>query len=144
MRVAAIPPILLAAAALAPGGCGATSGDSADKFKGRQKQVAQAVDDVRDAGRKRDGRKICDSYMTPQLRDRLASLARTSGRGTDCADQLDDSLKDADSFDLKVESISIEGTTATVRVKTKTARDRDPVDTLQFVEQRGWRISTLP
>src|SRR4051794_7835244 len=112
MRAAAIPPIVLAAAALAPGGCGASSTDSAKDFQGREKQVAQTIDDVSEAARKRDARKICDEFFTPELRAKLAGLARVSGRGTDCADQLKDSLQDATALDLKVEDVAITGNTA--------------------------------
>jgi hypothetical protein len=144
MRAAAIPPVILAAALLAPGGCGTSSSDSSDKFKGREKQVAEAIDDLGDAARKRDSRKICDSLLTPAVRDRLAQLAKVSHRGTDCADQLEDSLQDATTLDLKVESISISGNTATARVKSDLRRGKDPVDTLELEDQRGWRISKLP
>jgi hypothetical protein len=144
MRAAAIPPVLLAAAALAPGGCGASSSNSADKFQGREKQVAQTVDDLSDAARKRDASKICDELLTTELKAKLAGLARVSKRGTDCADQLKDSLQDTTSLDLKVEDVSITGNTATVKVKTNVSRGSDPVDTLQLAEQRGWRISELP
>jgi hypothetical protein len=144
MRAAAIPPIVLAAALLAPGGCGSSSSNSSDKFKGREKQVAQAIDDLGDAARKRDSRKICDSLLTPEVRDQLAALAKVSHRGTDCADQLEDSLQDATTLDLKVESVSISGNTATARVKSDVRRGKDPVDTLELQDQRGWRISKLP
>ena len=144
MRAAAIPPILLAAAALAPGGCGASSSNSADKFQGREKEVAQTVDDLSDAARKRDATKICDEFLTAELKAKLAGLARVSKRGTDCADQLKDSLQDTTAIDLKVQDVSINGNTATVKVETDVSRGKDPQDTLTLTDDRGWRISELP
>jgi hypothetical protein len=144
-RAAAIPPLVLAAAALAPGGCGAKS-NSSSKFSGPAKDVASAVDDLGSAARSRDAGKICDSLMTTDLRNKLAQLARVSHRGTTCKDQLKDSLQDTDSVDISVvpNGIKITGTTATVRVKTNLSRGTDPVDTLQMANQQGWRISRLP
>ena len=144
MRAAASPPILLAAAALAPGGCGASSSNSADDFQGAEKQVAQAVDDLSEAARKRDASKICDELLTPELKAKLTRLARVSNRGTDCEDQLKDSLQDATALDLKVEDVAITGDTAVVKVKTDVTRGDDPTDTLRLSNQRGWRISELP
>jgi hypothetical protein len=146
MRAAAFPPVLMALAALAPGGCGATAKKSADRFSGREKEVAQTVDDLVKAAGRRDSAKICDGLLTPALKARLDALARTSRRGTGCADQLKDSLQDVDSLDLKVVpgGIRITGDSAVVRVRTDVNGSHDPVDTLRLVDQRGWRIAELP
>ena len=143
MRAAAIPPILLAAAALAPGGCGTASKKNLDKFKGRQHDVARTVYDFRDAAQRRDAKKVCDSYLSTELKAKLAQLARVDHRGTDCADQVSDSLRDADSYDITVESVAISGNTATVQIKTDVAHGTDRKDTLQLVDQQGWRLSSL-
>ena len=143
MRAAALSPIALAVLALAQGGCGSASNTVPSGLQGREKDAAQAVDDLRKAASRRDARKICDSYLTPELKASLATLARTTKRGSDCADQLKDSLQDADSLDLEVEAVRITGNTATVRVKTNATRGDDPVDTLHLVDQRGWRIDRL-
>ncbi len=136
MRAAALPPVVLAVAALASGGCGAQAANSAKDFTGREKVVAQTVDDLAAAARKVDARKICDAFLTRPLKDRLG--------GTRCADRLHASIQDADAFDLRVESVRLSGARATVRVKTHTSRGQSPVDVLQMVEQRGWRIAVLP
>jgi hypothetical protein len=142
-RVAILPVIVLAVALMAPGGCGSSTKSNVDTFHGVQKDVAQTVDDLASTARKGDARKICDAYLTAELKARLATLARKTGRGTDCAAQIKDSIRDADAFDVTVESVQVAGTRATVRVKTKTSAKRDPVDTLEMVDQRGWRIPTL-
>ena len=132
---------ILAVAALA--GCGET--DNSKDFKGAQKDVAQAIDDLGSHARKLDAAKICDRMLTPDLKAKLAVLAtKRSGRGSDCADQLKDSLRDADAFEMDVQSMRIDGSTAAVTVKVKTSADRDPVSTLQLVNQRGWRVAQLP
>jgi hypothetical protein len=142
-RAAILPVIVLAVALMAPGGCGSSTKTNVDKFQGAQKDVAQTVVDLASTARKGDARKICDAYLTAELKARLAALARTSKRGTDCAAQLKDSIRDADAFDVTVESVQVAGTRAIVRVKTKTSAKRDPVDTLQMADQRGWRIAAL-
>ena len=139
-------PILLALAAttLGAAGCGPATTTSAGDYKGADKDVAQTVDDLATAARRGDARKICDSLLSAGVKAQLTRLARTSGRGTDCADQLKDSIRDADAFDLKVLSIKRSGGTATVQIRTKTSAATDPVDTLRLVDQRGWRIAALP
>jgi hypothetical protein len=143
-RAALLPPIVLAVALMAPGGCGTTTKTDTSKFTGTQKQVAQTVADLATQARKVDGAKICDGFLTPALKNRLAALAKTTRRGVSCADQLKDSLRDVDVFDLTVESVKIAGTAATVTVKANTNAKRDPTGTLHMVDQRGWRISQLP
>jgi hypothetical protein len=143
-RVAALPPIVLAAAALAPGGCGTTPSNSADHFKGPQHDVAQAIDDLVTAAQRADARKICDQLLTPALRGHLDQLARQTRRGADCADELKKSIQDANAFDVKVLSVQVAGATATARVRTNVPHGADPVDVLTLANQRGWRLSKLP
>lgn len=141
-RLAALPPLVLAASALAIAGCGGT--DNSKDYRGADKDVAAAIDDISSHARKLEARKICDGFMTTELKAKLAAEARRSGRGTDCADQLKDSLRDTDVFEMDVESVAIDGADATVKVKVKTSADPDPVGTLALVNRRGWRISKLP
>jgi hypothetical protein len=144
IRPAAIPPILLAGALMAPGACGA-GGSSSDtsKFSGTEKDVAQAVFDLRDAVAKRDESKVCDTYMTATLKAQLDRLARSSKRGADCADELKDSLQDIDSTDIKVKSVTVTGNTATATITTSVASGPDPTDVLHLQNEHGWRLSSL-
>ena len=142
LRPAALPPIVLAVALMAPGGCGVgKSSSDTSKFKGQEKDVAQAVYDFRDAVTKRDQSKICDSYVTAALKNKLAALAKSSKRGTSCADELQDSIQDIDATDIKIETVTITGNTATVTIKTNLQHGTDPTDTLQLQNERGWRLS---
>jgi ketosteroid isomerase-like protein len=147
IRPAALPPIVLAGALMAPGACGA-GGSSSDtsKFNGAAKDVAQAVYDLRDAIAKRDENKICDDFVTDALRTQLAGLAKQGPhpRGTTCADELKDSIQDIDATDIKVQSVTVTGNTATATYRTNLSHGTDPVDTLHFANQRGWRLTQLP
>lgn len=143
MRLVAILPLFIpAAAALAIAGCGGS--DNSTDYTGAKKDVAEAIDDISTHGRKLEARKICDGFFTTELKAKLTAEAKKSGRGTDCADQLKDSLRDSDVFEMDIQSIGITGSRATVKVKIKTSADPDPVGTLALVNQRGWRISKLP
>jgi hypothetical protein len=135
----------LAAAALLASGCAPQPTESnADDFEGKEKDVAEAVFDFRDAVAKRDEGKVCDSYLTTELRDEIERVAKEADRGSTCADAVTDTIQDIDATDIEIEDISISGTTATVEVKTDKATGEDPVDTLTLAEERGWRISALP
>jgi hypothetical protein len=141
-RLAVLPPLAVVVAALSIAGCGGT--DNSKDYNGASKDVATAIDDISSHARKLEARKICDGFMTAELRAKLAARAKPAGRGTDCADQLKDSLRDIDVFDVDVQSIRVTGSGATAKVKIKTSADPDPVGTLTFVNQRGWRLSELP
>src|SRR5438270_7211619 len=109
MRVptAALPPIVLAVAVMAPGACGQASKSDTSKFQEPAKSVAQAVYDLRDAVAKRDQAKVCASYLTLTVQKQLAAQAKASGRGSTCPDELKDSLQDIDSTDLTVQKVDV-------------------------------------
>ena len=94
IRRAALIPAFLALAAIGAGPCG--RGQSADTgdFKGTEKDVAQAVYDFRDAVAKRDESKICDTYLTPALKEQVAAKGKEAGRGSTCAKAIEDSIAD--------------------------------------------------
>jgi hypothetical protein len=63
--------------------------------------------------------------------------------GSSCEQELDKALKDADDFDLDVEDVTVQGNTATARVKGREG-DADRVRTLEFERDRsGWRATNL-
>jgi hypothetical protein len=144
LRAVALPPIVLAAALMGPGPCGSAGKSDTSKFSGTSKDVAQAVYDMRDAVAKRDQGKVCDTYFTVALKNKLAALARQDRRGSSCSDQLKDSLQDVDSTDLTVQSVKVSGNRATVTYKTKVQNGPDPTDTLQMSNEHGWRVAQLP
>ena len=134
--------LITAAAALGVAGCAQSSSSPAEGFEGREKPVAEAVEELVAAARRGDARKICDSLVTPALRGRYEQAARAAKRG-DCADGVEQSIRDADAFDLELVDVRVAGRRATVRARTKTNADEDPVATLDYVENRGWRLDAV-
>jgi hypothetical protein len=130
------PAALVLVAALAAAGCAGTS-SSANDFEGEQKRVADVVEKLQTAGETGDAKEICDEVLAKSLADRIKAA------GSTCEQEMDKAIKDAEDFDLDVESVRVNGNTATARVK---GRDRgaDRVRTFQF-EKEGpnWRATNL-
>jgi hypothetical protein len=130
---------VLVAAALALSACGQSSKDSSGDFQGEEKAVAQTVEDLQSAASKGDEDKICDEILAPDLVARIKSASKKT-----CADALKDSLRDADSFELQVKKVAIDGTTATATVESDAAGDEKTTTELTLTKGRdGWRISSL-
>jgi hypothetical protein len=120
------------------GACGQSVKDSAGDFRGDQKAVAQAVEDLQSASRKHDASEICAKLLAPAL----AAKIKAASNGP-CDKVLKDALSDADSFELQVQKVTISGTNATAVVKSE-GGDKDRVDTLTLVKDGGaWKIATL-
>jgi outer membrane PBP1 activator LpoA protein len=131
---AAVPAIVASLLLLA--GCGAQSQQSSvDTFQGEQRAVAQKVEDLEDAGQGRDPETICADILAARLVDELEAA------GTDCPQEMDKAIDDADDFDLEVLEVDINGSSATARVR----RGSDgPTETMQFTQERGeWRATAL-
>lgn len=141
MRAPAVV-LLLTVVAVPLAGCGSSSGDSSTDFKGAQKQVAATVEDLQDAGKRRDEGKICNELLSKAL---LARIKAAGGGRKDCEKQVKDSLRDADSFELDVKKVVVAGRTATATVVSKPGGDnKDRTDVLTLVLEDGrWRISAL-
>ncbi|MEA2269459.1 MAG: hypothetical protein QOC64_2069 [Solirubrobacteraceae bacterium] len=120
-------------------GCGGTTAgnDSGEEFQGQQRLVANTVEDLQTAASEADEDKICRDILARALTDRLAA------RGRGCPPVVDEAVRDADTFDLTVESVRITGERATARVRAETG-DKDRRYSLQLVRERGaWRIAEL-
>ena len=87
----AVPLVLAALAA----GCGSATGSAANNFKGEEQQVAAKVEELQSAGEAGDAKKICDEVLAKQLRDEMQA------GGSNCEQELDKAIKDADDFDLR-------------------------------------------
>jgi len=113
-------------------GCGVTKkSKSAGAFTGEKKAVATVIDDLANAGKARDAKKICDSVLARELVARLV----------DCQKAIKDQLKDADTFGLTATSVTIAGTTATAKVKSQFGGN-DRIEALRFVKQGPvWRVA---
>lgn len=133
---------VLAAAALMLSACGQASKDSANDFKGEQKAVAQTVEDLQSAASKNDPGKICDEILAADLANKIK--ARATGDQKTCGDVLKQSLRDADSSELQVKKVTINGTTATATVESDKAGDEKQTTELTLTKAGdGWRIASL-
>jgi len=131
-------------AAVVAGGCGASDASSTEDFKGEDRAVAQVVEDLQDAGRRGDAKRMCDDLLAKPVVDRLREVARTlPARTDDCAEALDESLKDADDFDLETTKVTIKGATATATVRSDGGKE-DRTDTLALVKEgRNWKLAEI-
>ena len=131
--------VALCVIAVALGGCGgATSRDSAEKFKGEERSVAQAIEAIETAARDDDAAKVCKQLLSDSL---LAALAK---KGTNCTTGVNEGFNDADSVDLEVEDVTISGESATAKVVSGRAGSAKKSDVLKL-ERDGaaWKIASL-
>src|SRR3954454_17983824 len=131
-------PILLLSAccvALAAGGCGQAS--TAGKFTGEKETVATVVEDLQSDGQRKKADDICANLLTTALQDKVKAGSSS------CAAEMKKALHDADAFDLDVQDVTVNGTTATARVKGKD--EGDGVLRTFELEKVGadWRIASF-
>ena len=125
----------LAAAVPVLAACGGSSSSTED-FQGTEKQVAQVVEDLSDAGRDKDAKRICERLLAPAVVQQLKATRR------DCVAAVDGALDDADNFDLSVTDVTVNGNRASAKVES--GGDEDEVETLQLVRVgNGWRLASL-
>jgi hypothetical protein len=130
---AAVP--LLAALVLAGCGAQAQSDSSVDTFRGEDRNVAQKVEDLQEAGEGRKPEDICADILAASLVDELEEA------GSDCQQEMQKAIDDADDFELEVLDVNVTGTTATAEVRRG---DDGPTQTMQFTQERGeWRATAL-
>ena len=123
--------------AVAVAGCATqtTSNDSSGKFRGESRLVANTIEDFESAASKGDQDQICRDLLAKPL---VATYAK---RGGTCEHAVDGALKDTDSFGLTVESVRVDGTQATARVKADRGK-KDVIRTITLAKEGpGWRIS---
>ena len=122
---------------LALAACGGTGGDSATEFEGAERDVAQTIEDLEEAGQEDEPRRICQALLSREL------VQRIEDSGEDCTKAIEKALDQADSFALTVESVRVTGNRARVRVET--GIDEEQIETIELVrENRSWRIAGLP
>jgi hypothetical protein len=126
---------LLVVALLLPlAACGAAP-SSKSKFQGEQQKVAQVVDDLAAAGRSGDADKICSDILAKEL------VAELKSAGGECVTEMKSAIDDASDYDLRVDSVKVDGNNATARVRQGT---KGAPTTYTFVkESGGWRASQL-
>jgi hypothetical protein len=126
--------LALALAAVPLAGCG-TVQSSKSKFNGEAAKVAAVVDSLASDGRSGNADKICSDILAKQLVQQLKSA------GGNCQSEMKAAIQDASDFDLRVNSVQVNGGNATAKVQQgahgKTA-------TFSFVKENGdWRASAL-
>jgi hypothetical protein len=126
---------LLGAVALA--GCGTVATKSATTFTGEAASVQDAINSFQSAAQSRDTSKLCKQILAPAL----AAKLKDSGGG--CTHVIGNQLNAVDSYDLTIVSITVNGTSAQARVKTK-SNGKDHFDTLLLTKVgTNWRVSGL-
>jgi hypothetical protein len=134
MRTAAALCVL----AVAVTGCGAGASDSSKDFKGDKRAAARTVEDLEKAGADKKDKKICTELFSTSL---LAALKK---EGTNCRTAVKEALEDTDSFELKVEDVTLSGPQARVKVKSGRAGSDQKTDTLTLQrEGSAWKIASL-
>ena len=127
--------LLILAAVLALAGCGAEQQTSVDRFSGAERDVAQKVEDLQDAGESRKPEDICSNILASSVVDQLEAA------GTTCDDEMGKAIDDADDFDLEVREVTVSGETATARVQQG---DDGETETFEFRRENGdWRATSL-
>jgi hypothetical protein len=128
-RLAILPLLLLA-------GCGAsTEPSSVEKFQGEERAVAQKVEDLQQAGERREPETICTDILARSLVQQLEAA------GAECTDEMQKAIEDADDYTLDVRDVTISGSEATVEVQRG---DDGPTETMEFTQEGGqWRATSL-
>ena len=126
--------LVLALLLLPLAGCTAAQ-SSKSNFKGDAGKVAAVVDDLAQAGRTGNAKKICSDILARQL------VAELKSAGGDCESEMKAAIQDASDYDLKVDSVKVTGGSATARVRQGT---NGRVATFSFIKEKGdWRASAL-
>ena len=126
--------LVLALLVLPLAGCTAAQ-TSKSQFKGEAGKVAAVVDDLAQAGRTGNAKKICADILARQL------VAELKSAGGDCETEMKAAIQDASDYDLKVDSVKVTGGSATARVQQG---DKGKVATFSFIKEKGdWRASAL-
>lgn len=129
-------PLLLTASVLA--GCGAPP-SSAEDFEGEARAVAETVEDIQRAAERQETDRICRDFLTDALGQSVAAGGQT------CQEQLEKSVEDVDVFELEVEDVEVNGTTATATVRGES----EPEDSVRRfrLEKTGqparWRVDSF-
>ena len=133
MRTAAL--ICLLALALA--GCGSASSDSTKEFKGEEQKVAAVIEDIEQAARDNKPDTVCTKLFTD------ARLAALKAQGTNCKTGVKEAFKDADSFDIAVDDVTISGNAATAKVTAGTGSSKK-TETLELKRDgAAWKVDSL-
>jgi hypothetical protein len=114
-------------------GCGGGDDEesNADRFEGDDRAVAAVIDDFAEAGRDGDGSRVCDEIFAAALKRNIEREAKQS-----CATEVQDNLPE-DEYELDVDTIEVDGATATV-----TVTDQEDNKSVLVMTKAGddWRV----
>jgi hypothetical protein len=129
-------PLLAILAALLLAGCGeAQQTSTVENFQGDERAVAQKVEDLQEAGSRREPERICTEILAKSLVDELEAA------GASCTDEMKKAIEDADDYELEVRDVTVSGSTATATVRQG---DDGPTETMEFTrEGSDWRATSL-
>jgi hypothetical protein len=108
-------------------------------FTGASKAVATTLKDLADAGRRKDGARVCAQLLSKR---RVDALDRRGG----CPNALNVQLDEVDVFDMNVDSIRVDSaqpTRATARVRSNFNGKKLPRTLVLVLEQRRWRLDSV-
>ena len=110
---------------------------STSGLKGESKSAAETIKNLQTDVTAGDQKKVCSNDLSSTL---VAKLNTAKGG---CQQAVKDQLVEVDSFEVTVDAISVNGSTATAKVTSKFAGKNHP-STLTLVNESGkWKISAL-
>jgi hypothetical protein len=126
---------LTAVCAVALAGCTTTGTTGTKKFSGAQGDVAKAISDLQTAAQRKDATKVCSQFLARAL------VTKLDAPGTSCNQEIDKAVGDADELSLVVQSVTVNGNTATARVQEG---KNGAVRTMTLArEANRWKVSGL-
>src|SRR3954447_19873968 len=130
LRLVRRPPVALAVAALALGGCGGGPSDA--------DQVRSAVVAFGRATAARDYQRLCDDLLAPTL------VEQVKAAGLPCEVALQKGLGAVRDPKLTIGQVTVDGATARAEVRTTARGEQPSKDTLRLTKVGGrWRIASL-
>src|SRR5690349_15065076 len=124
-------------AALTFAACGSAGTDSSTKFEGAQRDVASTIEDLQSAASDDHASEICSTLLAKSLLDQIG------GGAAGCQKAVTTALDAADTTELKVESVQVNGSDATARVKSGTGDGATTREVQLTREGSNWKIATL-
>jgi len=132
-RIAA--PLGALALALGLAACGNTT--STGNYKGEAAKVAETISNLQSDATAEDAKKVCKNDLSAAVGKRLEA------NGSSCVKALETQLKEIDTYSMTVKSVSVKGSSATAKVKSRWA-GKEKVNTLAFVKEGGsWKLESL-
>jgi hypothetical protein len=129
--------VALALLLLAVAGCGTQAEPSSvDRFSDEnQREVAQKIEDLEDAGKRGKPEDICSNILAKTL------VSQLDAAGTNCTTEMQKAIDDANDFDLEVRKVTVNGNEATAEVQQG---DDGPTETMTFTKEgNDWRATAL-